>query len=132
MGYTGIKDFKKMSISPKLFLDGELTNYANIVLRSEMVGSEYYAAVKTLLIKGDVIYGQKIIAVCIKTEMHGSEFLYKLMTEDCIPYMYNCPASVLMLLSKTDCENSIKWRSMQKAKIPNPQPQLFKAEGELF
>ena len=106
-----------------LFLEGEIGRHYE-VLKSTMVGSVYYAAVRTLekSVKqenGSYRYEplseeeQPIFAAVIltQTKLHTyHNFFYKEMTEDCGPAEHSCPASILNLLSKPTTEYAREWR----------------------
>lgn len=91
------------------------------VLKSTMKGSVYYAAVKNLtkyvgnnqyetLPEGE----QNVFGVVFLTSVDMRDyynFSYKDMDETCGPFCYDCPESILKLLSPTDSEYALKWRS---------------------
>lgn len=79
------------------------------VLDSALVGSTVYLAVhhedKS---KGiDLVYG-----VVILTRYEDHEFMTKPIGEDSGPYSYDCPRRILKLLSPTDNEYALQWRSL--------------------
>jgi hypothetical protein len=95
------------------------------VLKSSMVGSTYYAAVKPLKKSngkdenGNYIYvdmskaEQFVFAVVFLTSTNQKDyynFSYKDMSEDMGPYECDCPKSILDLLTPTDNENANEWR----------------------
>ena len=91
---------------------GELISSGR-VLKSRMVGSTYYAAVE---LKGRAHPVPHV--GCFVFLTHGKahkydymNFGYKDMDETCEPYYYDCPESILALLSPTDNENALKWRA---------------------
>ena len=79
----------------KLFNEGA-------VVKSAMVGSIYYAAIKCK--------DESICAVVIKTSVSGNEFAYKAMDETMNPFYYDCPLSILKLLSPTNSVYAQEWR----------------------
>lgn len=79
------------------------------VLKSTMVGSVYYAAVKYLEL--DLVVGEVML-----TQVDGAEFAYKPMDESMIPYYYDCPETILKLLSETTNEYSLQWREKCRQK----------------
>lgn len=84
------------------------------VIKSVMVGSVYYAAVK----KNET----KVFAVIIKTcgkGQDGTLWGYKAMDETMGPYEDKCPASILALLTYTNDPLAIKWRARCQANILN-------------
>lgn len=94
------------------------------VLKSSMVGSTYYAAVKSL----NKTNGYECVwaAICL-TNTNIREyfnFAYKDMDETCGPYKYDCPKGILDLLSPTENEYALEWRkqcyeNLAKKKNPN-------------
>lgn len=108
------------------------------VLKSSMVGSTYYAAVKPLkqgcMDKGgnnfyvDIpVEEQRVFAVIFLTSTDMKDyfnFSYKDMCESMGPFRYDCPKGILDLLTPTDNECANEWRKMchehmQKKKDPN-------------
>lgn len=85
---------------PAAFLNGILTYGANSVVRSVMVGSELYAAVRT---------GEgEVRGVVVLTE---GAFAWKILGEEEGPYYWQCPVEVLGLLSPTQAPCAVKWRA---------------------
>ena len=87
------------------------------VVRSTMVGSVYYAALKTVKRFGDdeklhaiPEENQTVFAVVVLTSVRGREFGYKDMDETEGPTESKCPISILQLLSPTDSEFAKAWR----------------------
>lgn len=119
------------------FLEGLNRGYYEI-LKSVMVGREYYAAVrclkspkltfneqgKTIKVKdanGKLVYedmpNQPVWAAVYLTSVDMSNyynFSYKDMTEEMGPSYYNCPDSILKLLSPTLSESASAWREKCK------------------
>lgn len=80
------------------------------ILKSSMVGSTYYAAIRrTSYPDGEShVFG----CVCL-TSVDNSDwfnFSYKDMSEDMGPGESKCPVSILKLLDDTDNEYSLAWR----------------------
>lgn len=90
------------------------------VLKSTMHGSVYYAAVKDMVRyvgrdgNGKSVYEPiedgSVWAAVFLTSVKGREFYYKDMDETCGPCYYDCPKSILSLLSETDSEWANEWR----------------------
>lgn len=80
------------------------------VVKSSMVGSIYYAAVRT--INSQTGYDHTWAAVCLTSTkiVHGMNFGYKIMDESCGPFCFDCPKGILDLLSSTDNEIALEWR----------------------
>ena len=80
------------------------------VLKSCMVGSTYYAAVKITTVDG---VSTVFAGVCL-TSVNSKDyfnFSYKDMDETCGPCEDKCPKSILKLLSPTDNEFANSWRN---------------------
>lgn len=118
MGWTGYYPsiWKNGKVDRKGELDKQFTSESDTrkweVVKSSMVGSTYYAAIKTSHKDGSVepcIWG----LVCL-TKVQGRgwncEFMYKDMDETMGPYQYECPKSIIKLLSPTDNECALEWR----------------------
>lgn len=97
------------------------------VLKSVMVGSVYYAAVQYLKRctgkdgNGEYIYedvqGEPVWAAVFLTQVDMKDyfnFSYKDMDESAGPCQYDCPLSILKLLSPTDSEWANEWREKCK------------------
>lgn len=96
--------------------------------KSSMVGSTYYAAItaikeyskdrKTLIeIPKD---RQKTFAVVILTHTRSNDYYnfgYKEIDETMGPSYYDCPASILKLLSETESMFALEWRRRCREKI---------------
>lgn len=91
------------------------------VLKSSMIGSTYYAAVKVLKKYGgeNGLYvdipkeEQKVFAVVFLTSTDVKDyynFSYKDMDESVGPYQRECPKGILDLLSPTESEWANEWR----------------------
>lgn len=98
------------------------------VLKSAMVGSTYYAAVKRTKFATETEPEQsRIFAVICLTSTNMKEyynFSYKDMDESCGPGDCDCPKSILDLLPPTDNEWANEWRkacyeNIAKKKNPN-------------
>ena len=94
------------------------------VLKSSMVGSTYYAAVKSF----NKTNGYECVtaAICLtSTNMKDYyNFAYKGMDESMGPYRYDCPKGILDLLTPTESEYANEWRkacyeNLAKKKNPN-------------
>lgn len=95
------------------------------VLKSSMHGSTYYAAVRRTRPGGEsYVFG----AVCL-TNVDSSDYYnfgYKDMDESVGPFSYDCPLSILDLLSPTENELALEWREQcrRKAKSKNSLSRL--------
>ena len=150
MGWTGIHatHYNKRGIDRKAecdayFMEGlNRSNYE--VLKSAMVGSVYYAAVKALKRYGDKnengertivdvpVDEQQVFAVVFLTSVNNKDhfnFSYKDMDETCGPYQCDCPKGILDLLTPTDSEFANNWRercyaNLEKKKDKNSLSKL--------
>ena len=95
------------------------------VLKSRMVGSTYYGAIQQIVKcigedeKGHPIYEpleeneRFTFCAVFLTSVNSKDyfnFSYKPMDESCGPCCYDCPKSILDLLSETDYKVTIEWR----------------------
>lgn len=97
------------------------------VLKSQMVGTVYYAAVKVIGENTGVdkngkytyepIENPYVFAAVFLTDVKGNEFLVKKMSENEGPCQDHCPASILKLLSPTEEEWAIEWRKRCQANL---------------
>ena len=79
------------------------------VLKCSMVGTIGYMAVQYT----DFIYPERNTTfglVCLTSVRENRWFGYKDMDETCGPYCYDCPISILKLLSETDNGFALQWR----------------------
>lgn len=84
------------------------------VLKSQMVGSTYYGAIKNL--KTGVVSG----TVCL-TQTDQNQFGYKDIDETCGPGYYKCPKSILDLLSPTSDKWANEWREECRKNLAKPK-----------
>ena len=116
MGWTSYHatNYKNGKVDRKAEMDKLFTwsndHIAMKVLKSSMVSTIYYAAVE------EVRDGERTVfaAVCITGGVDRYDpyfnFSYKDMDETCGPFCYDCPESILKLLSPTTSEFAQKWR----------------------
>lgn len=92
----------------KAYLDNQVYKWSNdshTVLKSAMVGSVYYAAIRNNQT------GEVWAAVCLTSNSKkDAEFCYKDMDETAGPVESKCPAGILNLLTPTTNEYALKWR----------------------
>lgn len=112
------------------FMEGLNRGYYE-VLKSSMVGSTYYAAVKPLkryskdiseneIIVDIPINEQQVFGVVFLTSIDSKDyhnFSYKDMEESMGPCYYDCPKGILDLLSPTDSEWANNWRTKCRERI---------------
>lgn len=107
MGWTSYhaQFYKNGKVDRKKELDFEFGRDDSFrILKSSMVGSTYYAA---------VAHGMEVFAVIALTSTDSNDyynFSYKEMDETEGPYKYDCPISILTMLSPTDNECALRWR----------------------
>lgn len=101
------------------------------VLKSTMVGSVYYAAVqKTKFATDKEPKSTKVFAGICLTSVNNKDyhnFAYKDMDETCGPSNYDCPISILNLLTPTESVSANEWRqkcweTIEKKKIKKQNP----------
>lgn len=130
MGWTSYhaKYYKNGSVDRKRECDS-LFGEAYSVLRSTMYGSVYYAAVQKikkyvgtdennkpmyeLIPQGS----RQVFAAITLTSVQNKKyfnFSYKDMDETTGPFYYDCPESILKMLSPTDNERAMEWRKKCK------------------
>ena len=126
MGWTSYHAtfYKNGTVDRKAEIDN-MWNYDSSkkfkVLKSSMKGSIYYGAIQR---------EEKVFAVIFLTSVSNKDyynFSYKDMDETMIPYAYDCPISILKLLTETDNEYANEWRKkcyenheQKKAEKNNP------------
>jgi len=102
MGWTeyyayGEKDKKELMIK-------DLEQYGTIkVLKSAMVGNVFYGACRAQ-------NSQEIWGIVCLTSLKNGYFAYKDMDETMHPYYYDCPVSIINMLTPTNNEQANKWR----------------------
>lgn len=82
------------------------------VVKSAMVGSTYYAAVRRTN-KGTgqgYVFGVVVLTRSAPRDPDGYTFGYKDMDESMGPCYYDCPAGILDLLDPTEQEYALNWR----------------------
>lgn len=89
---------------------GEIEKYPQIrVLKSSMVGTVYYGAIEVTYDDSRDVWG--MVALTSTSKSDGFNFSYKDMDETCIPYCFDCPKSILDLLTPTESKNANEWRN---------------------
>ena len=148
MGWTGIHAnyYKNGTVNRKAECDAYFEEGLNQghfkVVKSCMKGSVYYAAIKTLKTcigkneKGEYQYvdipqsQQEIFAVVFLTSVNMKDyhnFSYKNMDETVGPCYYDCPKSILNILSPTKSKYAQEWRNKCYEQLEkNKQIQVFR------
>lgn len=93
----------------------ETDDHSSRVLKSVMVGSVYYAAVEVTTISTGA--REVTAVVCITCgrkpgDPNGYNFGYKFMDETMGPLAFDCPGSILKLLTPTENEEAQTWRDI--------------------
>ena len=122
MGWTSYLVHGK--VNRKVECDNLYANEKHMkLLKSALVGSTYFAAIRFIKefdeLLGDYVdvpeQDQKvkafIILTSIKTDHSGTWFSYKDMSEECGSYDYQCPDSILNLLTPTSSQYANDWRN---------------------
>lgn len=109
------------------------------ILKSAMVGREYYGACEKYHVKDGKEERDYVVAVICLTcgkGRDGTQWGYKDMSEDCGPYYYKCPNSILELLTSARSECASEWREkcreynkQKKEKAKNPVDVSFVPPG---
>lgn len=108
--YYSARYFKNGKIDRKAECDAEFTSENLEVVKSRLVGATWYGAMKNKKTG-------EIWALVCDTSVDGWDFGYKDMSEDMGPYRYDCPESILKLLSPTDNEWANEWRQKCRDRI---------------
>ena len=87
------------------------------VLKSAMVGSIYYAAVRREKAGEEPYVWAAVFKTCGKSSHDGTIWGYKDMSEDMNPFFYDCPAGILALLTPTDSEGANEWRRLCRERL---------------
>ena len=89
----------------------------NAVVRSSMVGTTYYAAIRRTYYDGRPAQVWGAVALTCGRGRDGTEWGYKLMDETQGPSEDDCPASILRLLTPIDSDYANDWRRRCAAKF---------------
>lgn len=114
----------------KAYLDNQVYKWSNdshTVLKSAMVGSVYYAAIRNNQT------GEVWAAVCLTTNSKkDAEFCYKDMDETAGPVESKCPAGILNLLTPTNNEYALKWRDRCRENLSGKGKTVFEIGQQFF
>lgn len=128
MGWTGIYTGTMTRKERIAFMDKSYTWRTNAVIKSTLVGTTYYAAVK------DSATGRVWAGIALTRMKKSGEFVYKDMDESLGPFQGECPISIINLLTPTDSEHANNWRKSckeyaEKKKIVLKQNYLTKGSN---
>jgi len=103
-------DYRKPNgdIDRKAEMDSVVIDEGFQLIKSALVGVIYYAAIKDN--NSNNVFG--FIAITTSDKKNGYNFGYKGIDETMGPFFYNCPISILKLLTPTDNEEAKYWRDM--------------------
>lgn len=112
MGWTGV--FINKNVTPRKAIEDEIKR----ILRKEFEllkivgkGSTYYCAIKDKTY--NEVFGM-VIPTSVSTKhcpYYQYELIYKTIGEQSGPFYYDCPKSILNLLSPTEDDEANKWRA---------------------
>lgn len=95
------------------------------VAKSRMVGSTYYGAINVWTNKDGVI-SNEYVGVVVLTKTRYSHISIKVMEETMGPCYYDCPKSILDMLTPTMNELAIEWRAKCYKKADSPKGKIGK------
>lgn len=129
MGWTSYHatHYKNGKVDRKAELDENFTwsndRWITEIIKSRMVGSVYYAAVKKTDIKTNEyeIVGAVVLTCGKDRKDPYFNFGYKDMSEFSGPRYYDCPKSILDLLTPTDSEWALEWRQKCRENLNKPK-----------
>ena len=102
---------------PETGIDGHVyPAMKDTVLKSAMVGSVYYAAIRREKEGEKPFVWAAVFKTCGKGK-DGTVWGYKDMSEDMNPYFYDCPAGILALLTPTESEGANEWRRLCRERL---------------
>lgn len=110
------KEIDKMLTWESKDKDGNILSIHK-VLKSSMVGSTYYAAVTTAKPGKPTVVRAAVFLTCGRVKHDACIWGYKDIDETMHPYYYDCPASILALLTPTDSKCANEWREGCRRKI---------------
>ena len=106
MGWTSYHAsyYKNGTVDRKKECDDVFSKGDCKILKSAMVGSTYYAAIK----KGEEVFAAVFLTSTDSKDYYN--FSYKDMDETMGPYQTECPIGILKLLTPTDNKFALEWR----------------------
>lgn len=100
----------KREMDEEIFREWETPNGNCKLIKSAMYGSTYYGAIQKT---NSDTKESEVFAVVVLTSVENNKFFnmsYKDMDETEHPFYYDCPESILKILTPTDNENANIWR----------------------
>lgn len=114
MGWYSLIKPKEITVE-QFFQSESFFGSKSTILKSALINMrEFYAAVST---ENEVWAFVALIDFSKPKGTDRTNFAYKDMDENCLPYYFNCPEKILNLLSPTDNENALKWRDSCRRQI---------------
>lgn len=108
MGWTVIQKPSNVKQYIDSLYNWKTSDHTYTVMKSSIKNfKEYYAAVSKTDMNGVV---QQVFCIITLLEYSKNQLSYKDMDETCGPCYYNCPSTILSLLSPTDNEYANQWR----------------------
>lgn len=102
MGWTYKERWHDSKIEECRYSFGNEPEWA-VILKDALIGNTYYAAMRSAKT------GQ-VWALVVLVDFSNNEFGYKDMDETMGPCYYDCPISILNLLSQTTNQFALEWR----------------------
>ena len=93
--------------------------YRTRVLKSVMIGAIYYGAIEQISKETAVRTVSGVVVLTSSNKKHGYNFGYKIIDETMGPGYYDCPRSILNLL--TDNEYALNWRKSCRENLSKPK-----------
>lgn len=106
---TMVVDVKR-EMDEEIFRGWETSDGNCKLIKSAMYGSTYYGAIQKT---NSDTKESEVFAVVVLTSVENNKFFnmsYKDMDETELPFYYDCPESILKLLTPTDNKNANIWR----------------------
>lgn len=100
----------KREMDEEIFRGWETSDGGCKLIKSAMYGSTYYGAIQKT---NNNTKESEVFAVVVLTSVENNKFFnlsYKDMDETMLPFYYDCPESILKLLTPTDNKNANIWR----------------------
>ena len=100
----------KREMDEEIFREWETSNSNCKLIKSAMYGSTYYGAIQKT---NSHTKESEVFAVVVLTSVENNKFFnmsYKDMDETMLPFYYDCPESILKLLTPTNNGNANQWR----------------------
>lgn len=127
--YRNDKIDRKAELDDEFTWESETRSYE--VLKSQMVGSTYYAAVKCHIFETQEEYVWALVCLTRTDTKDYFNFGKKAMDETEGPYKFDCPVAILDLLTPTDNEIANAWRKKCREYKKLPKLSSIKEGGSI-